>query len=46
MITDEWSHNMRTRCTLGDSERFKIDGKGMKRGYDTKERRGRLRGDK
>lgn len=38
MITDEWPHNMRTRCTLGDGERFKIDGKGMERGCDTKER--------
>lgn len=26
MITDERPHNMRTRCTLGDTERFKIDG--------------------
>lgn len=46
MITDEWPHNMRTRCTLGDTERLKIDGRGMERVCDTKERRRRLRGDK
>lgn len=36
MITDERHQNLRTRCTLGDTERFEIDG----RGCDAEERWG------
>ena len=28
MITDERQWNLRTRCTLGDTESFEIDGRG------------------
>ena len=36
MITDERQWNLRTRCTLGDTESFEIDG----RGCDAEGRRG------
>lgn len=39
MITDEWTHNMRTRCTLGDTKRLKIEGRGRESlGYKRKDK--------
>jgi len=34
LITDEWTHNVDTRCTLGETERFKIDGRGEEKGRE------------